>query len=347
MMQLLTPGSFAVLNPGGRDHKQFFLDGPGEPGIGHAPVNYHAYAACLHGGFFQEIEELPMSCRAVLLLVRKKTAPALRAMKLLQKRGIRVFLALKEAGWHQVADAFGTSAQWRVLMELCAMADGALASTQDLVPLFLAAGARRAEFFPTPYPMEFEHWNFAAPVAERSGIFIGTREFDVASRRHLSALRIACRVAKETGRRVTMLDDGSCPRAVRQDFRADAPFLNFVRAPLPYADYLRLLARHEVVFQMDASRVPGQVAGDACLARVLCIGGDGAIERLAFSETCGFGRADSDLANLLHEVLSRPAIREQYEREAIDRADASLSFQSVAPRLADYFQAEHPAVGRM
>lgn len=344
MTQLLAPGAFAVLNPSGRDNKQLFLDGPGKPGIGHAPVNYHAYAACLRGGFFQEIEELPTSCHTVLLLVRKKTAPALRAIKLLQKRGIRVFLALKEAGWHQVADAFGTPAQWQVLMELCAMADGAVASTPDLVPLFLAAGARRAEFFPTPYPMEFEHWNYAAPGAERSGIFIGTREFDVPSRRHLAALRIACWVAKETGRRVTMLDDGSCPRAVRNDLRANAPFLRFVRAPLPYPEYLRLLSRHEVVFQMDSSRVPGQVAGDACLARVLCIGGDGAIERIAFSETCGFGRADSDLVNLLYEVLSQPEIREKYERAAIARANESLSFQSVAARLAAYFQAQHLSI---
>ena len=41
-------------------------------------------------------------------------------------------------------------------------------------------------------------------------------------------------------------------------------------------------ARHKIVLQADKSAVPGQVAGDALLCRMPCVGGDGAIDRLAF-----------------------------------------------------------------
>ena len=51
-----------------------------------------------------------------------------------------------------------------------------------------------------------------------------------------------------------------------------------------YPDYLRDVARHKIVLQLDRSHVPGQVAGDALLCRIPCVGGDGAIERIAFSE---------------------------------------------------------------
>jgi hypothetical protein len=40
----------AVLNPGGRDPNQSFSSGAGTPdAAGHAPVNFHAYAACTNG----------------------------------------------------------------------------------------------------------------------------------------------------------------------------------------------------------------------------------------------------------------------------------------------------------
>src|SRR5213078_2267042 len=42
------------------------------------------------------------------------------------------------------------------------------------------------EFVPTPYPVEDENWNWA--MENRSGIFVGTREFAVPSRNHLAAL---------------------------------------------------------------------------------------------------------------------------------------------------------------
>ena len=62
----------AVLNPGGRDREQHFGDGAGTPDDRqHAPVNYHAYAACTRGGFYRDASAIPKDMRAVLVLLRK------------------------------------------------------------------------------------------------------------------------------------------------------------------------------------------------------------------------------------------------------------------------------------
>src|SRR5438876_10792614 len=45
-----------------------------------------------------------------------------------------------------------------------------------------------------------------------------------------------------------------------------------------YPEYLRDVSRHKIVLQLDRSHVPGQLAGDALLCRIPCVGGDGAIE---------------------------------------------------------------------
>ena len=58
--------------------------------------------------------------------------------------------------------------------------------------------------------------------------------------------------------------------------------MNFPRGKLTvhnredkYVDYLRVMAAHKIVFQLDTSFVPGQVAGDALICRLPCVGGNG------------------------------------------------------------------------
>ena len=70
----------AVLNPGGSDPDQRFPDLAGAPDDrAHAPVNYHAYAACTGGGFFRKASSIPVEWRHVLLLLRYDLKPSLRA----------------------------------------------------------------------------------------------------------------------------------------------------------------------------------------------------------------------------------------------------------------------------
>ena len=62
----------AVLNPKGRDPEQHFPDGAGVPSEAeHAPVNFHAFAACTGGGFFRDDRAIPAEMKSVLLLLRQ------------------------------------------------------------------------------------------------------------------------------------------------------------------------------------------------------------------------------------------------------------------------------------
>jgi hypothetical protein len=327
---------FIVLNPDGRDADQSFSDGPGTPqSSGHAPVNYHAYAACVRGSFLRSSAAVPENA-AVLLLLRRDLRHALRALKILHKKQACVFVSWKESGLHQVALALNAKNQWERFQEICAGSKGALASTPDIQSLYQSAGSSNVHFLATPYPVDFPEWNFEVHQTGRAGVFVGTRECDVATRHHDLAVEIALSVAENARTHVTIIDNGSMHRWQRNSWSKRGA--RFVRGPLPYPEYLRLIAAHRAVFQLDRSAVPGQVAGDCLLARVLCIGGDGAVDREAFPETCGSGRAVNELAALLEKSLTNHAWWEEAEKAVKARAMETISFSATAPRLRTIFR---------
>jgi hypothetical protein len=313
----------AVLNPGGRDPEQHFPDLAGEPDVcAHAPVNYHAYAACTGGSFHRDVEKIPRDAEAVLLLLRRDLKPALAALRMLKREGRTVAVSWKESGLHQVAEQLDTTGKIALFREICALADGALAGTPELVSVYLGAGARRAEFIPTPYPVDDARWDFSIPQEDRSGVLVGTREFDVPSRNHLAALL----VARTFGVPVTVFNfDG---RAEAKMIAAlEIPQLTVLTEKLPYPEYLGVVARHRLVFQLDTSCVPGQVAGDALLCRVACVGGNGAVDGVAFP-----GGADA------RQLLCDDAAYAAFVEDSQQRALESLSFAAGAGRLACFFK---------
>jgi len=322
-----------VVNPGGRDPNQTFPDGAGLPGDpGHAPINYHAYAACCRGGFYRRDADLPQGGGAVLVLLRRNgLAAALETVKKVRQKGRKALISWKESGLHQVATALADARRYAKFREICAAADGFVSSTPELVPLYRAAGCTVGEFIPTPYPVDTPSWNLSAPVGERQGIFIGTREFNVPSRNHLMAVATACSLNAP----VTVLNvDG---RAGEKLLRAISPEINIVSRRLPYREYLRLIARHRIVFQLDASCVPGQVAGDALLARTLCIGGNGAVDRIAFS--ADIGDTVEEAAEMASWLLSDNALYQKHLAMSQEVASRELSFRAVESRLRAFCRA--------
>lgn len=319
----------SVLNSGGRDPSRLFYSGAGSPADpGHAPVNYHAYAACLRTGFFQKEKDLPPNASAVLVLLRRNgLKDALYAVASLKKRNVRTFISWKESGLHQVAGSLEDRWRYEKFREICQLADGFISSTAELAPIYQAAGCKAGEFIPTPYPVEEPGWNFSRPLDQRQGVFIGTREFDVPSRNHLLAISLALSLEVP----VTVVNAGGT--AGERQLRAISPLLRVINGRLPYADYLRLIGTHRVVFQMDRSAVPGQVAGDALLCRVPCVGGDSAIERLAFKELNGFGRETPDLLALVRRLLAEEKFYLSTIEASQQAALESVSFSAVAKRL--------------
>ena len=337
----ITDFPFCVLNPGGRDPDQDFPDFAGPPQAqGHAPVNYHGYAACVGGSFLRSVEAVASRhLRHVLLLLRSDLPAALRVLVQLQARGCRVFISFKESGLHQITQTLEKKGNAAAFHALCTTADGALASTSDAAALYTAAGACRVEFIATPYPVDDPRWDFSRPIAERRGIFVGTREWDVPTRQHLTAVLTALHLSAESSQPVSVVNlDGRTGRRRLEDLAASVPGaeLHIIEGRRNYPDYLRLIAGHRLVWQCDTSSVPGQVAGDAALCRLPCLGGNGATERLAFPEFTGHGHSLPELADLARALLDdTPHYAETVARLA--ETTRRLSFGGGATRLVQTF----------
>jgi hypothetical protein len=333
-----------VLNPGGRDPEQRFHDGVA-PGEGeHPPINFHGYAACTRGAFHYDTRRAIAEETPVLLLLRGEFRASERALAELKKHQRKVVVSLKETGLHQIAQQLCDRGRLSRFIRILGQADGCIAGTPEAAEIYQRvrwedpASLGRVAFIPTPYPVEDPQWNFSVPPAEQSGIFVGTREWDVPSRNHFAALLIARQLSEATGESVTVVNlDGYKARRLLWELEFPKEKFCLIEDEKSYPDYLRTVARHKIVFQLDRSHVPGQVAGDALLTRTVCVGGDGAIERIAFPKTCGEGRGINQIASIALDLLryaeSRAIIAAESRQLALER----LSFQAVRLQLANFF----------
>jgi hypothetical protein len=339
-----TPARFrlTVLNPGGRDSAQHFANGSSDSAPAHPPTNFHAYAACTGGSFYREVKGALAEATPALLLLRGDFIASERALNALQAAKLSVAISLKETGLHQIADQLRDPRKLNRLVRIVRQADGCLAPTQEAADLYRAirGAGERVAFIPTPYPVEDEHWNFSRPVERRRGIFIGTREWDVPSRNHLATLLIARRISEETRHDVTVFNfDGRKGVRLLSEIGFAPKTLRVLETQLEYRDYLREIARHKIVLQLDTSFVPGQVAGDALLCRVPCVGGNGAIDRLVFPESCSVGRSMEEVVKLAGRLLTDQAFYGESVSKMEQRATKQLSFRVGADRLEQFFHA--------
>jgi hypothetical protein len=335
-----SPFRLTVLNPGGRDPEQHFPEGAGETTQPHPPTNFHAYAACTRGNFHRDVKGAIAEATPVLLLLRGDFAASERALGALQKEKRAVAVSLKETGLHQIADQLREPAKLARFLRIVRRADGCVAPTPEAADIYrtIRGRAERVAYIPTPYPVGDRRWDFSRPIEERSGILIGTREWNVLSRNHLGALLLARQLSEESGEQVTVFNfDGRKGARLIGEIGLEAAKLRVFDRKLSYPDYLREVARHKIVLQLDTSFVPGQVAGDALLCRVPCVGGNGAIDRLAFPECCGYGRSVEDIGKVALHLLTNQA----HYRDSVARMEAaaskSLSFKVVADELRAFF----------
>src|SRR2546426_633636 len=331
-----------VLNPGGRDPEQQFhnLRAPGEGA--HPPINFHAFAACTLGAFHRDARRAMAEDTPVLLLLRSDFRASERALSDLKKQGRTVAVSLKETGLHQIAQQLRDRSKLSRFMKIVAEADGCIATTPEAAEIYQRVRTKRdpatVTFIPTPYPVEDQRWNFSLPANEQSGIFVGTREWDVPSRNHFATLLVARQLCEVTGEPVTVVNlDGFKARRLLWELRFPEGKFRLIEEEKPYPDYLRVMARHKIVLQLDRSSVPGQVAGDALLCRIASVGGDGAIERIAFPKTCGKGQTIDQVASIALELLKNAGSRAAIVAESQQRALERLSFQAVRSQLAKFF----------
>ena len=327
-----------VLNPKGRDPEQSFAEGAGTPDArGHAPINFHAFAACTQGVFHNQTDKAIAEEAPVLVLIRRKLKRTLAAVRACKAAGRTVLVSWKETGLLQVEDQLRSAASWELLRAIVSQADGCLSATEDLLPIYRAADPTTpAEFIPTPYPLQDPYWSFAQPIERCKGIFLGTRRFKHRSRCHQLALSQAALLARSTGCRVTVIhQEGRASQKHLEAIGIPKDCLQ-VREPLPFADYLRLMSKHRIVLQRDHSVVPGQVAGDALMCGVPCVGGSGAIDRLAFGEWCAGKVGGEKLASIAEALLTNDALWLRERERFTNRAREVLSYGVVARQLARF-----------
>jgi hypothetical protein len=328
-----------VLNPGGRDEAQHFPDAAGETALPHPPTNFHAYAACTRGSFQCEIKSALEAKTPVMVLLRGDFRSSERAVETLQAAGRFVAVSLKETGLHQIAGQLWNSTRLARFVRIVRKADACLAPTAEAGDLYRALrGPERVAFIPTPYPVDDPRWDFSRPIEQRAGIFIGTREWEVPSRNHLAALMVARRLSESTGEAVTVFDcDGRRGARLLSEIGFGAERLRVLTKKVAYPDYLREIARHKVVLQLDTSFVPGQVAGDALLCRIPCVGGNGAIDRVGFPDTCGGSRSIAELGQIAERLLTEAAFYRTTVASMIPAASKALGFEAVAKQLKEFF----------
>ncbi len=327
------------MNPLGRDATQSFRDFAGivDDRL-HAPVNHHAYAACTGGSFHRKLSTLPTEKLETLLIVRRDLSLCLETLRAMRKAGRKVAIILKECGLAQIAQLIAKPSMLRLFESLCREADGCVSGTPHAVPILRAAGAKTVEFIPAPYPVEEPQWDFSLPAEERRGIFIGTREFKIASRNHLAAMLCARALHTETSEPVTVLnEDHRAGRRLLESLDFPPSSLRVLDGPLPYSRYLRLMASHKLVFQLDRSAVPGQVAGDALLCRIPCVGGDSAMESVVFPSVAGAGREPSDAMDSARRLLSSPQDYRDVVSQAQTVAKQCVSFSRIRAALEDFY----------
>jgi hypothetical protein len=332
-----------VLNPGGHDREQSFANDAGEPGPQHAPVNFHAFAACTRGNFQHETKRALTGNMPVLLLLRGDFRASQRALTELKKQKRTVVVSLKETGLHQIAQQLRDPGKLQRFKAIVASAHGCIGTTPEAAEIFRsfcdAGEATHATFIPTPYPVGDMRWDFSRSYDERSGIFVGTREWTVPSRNHLAALLLARELAAQTQQRVTVFNgDGRRGAKLLAALEFPAGRLRIIDRRLAYADYLREVSRHKIVLQLDSSFVPGQVAGDALLCRMPCVGGNGAIDRIAFADTCNTHHPLGELREIAQRLLQDRACYEEQVANSQRRAAEKLSFAVVAKQLAEFFR---------
>jgi len=340
----LNPGfRLAVLNPGGRDPHISYANGPGAPGdYGHPPINFHAYAAATGGDFLDSVNTaLNNHYEAVLVLIRRRVKVSLAAVQRLKEAGRTVLVSWKESGPYQIAEQLGSSATLDSYQEILSLADGVLSPCAVLPPrwgwISATEFARKTRFIPTPYPLEYDSWDFGKPVDQRKGILVGTREFFTPIRNHLLTLAESAALTADLNVPVTVINsDKKAGRRMLQQLEESFPegSLRIIDRPLPYREYLDLMASHKLVFQLDRGAVPGQVAGDSLLCRTLCVGGNSAIEKLVFPDFADtVGSSLDGLRTKVRHLLSDDSAYQSAVDTANQRAGATISYTTVANQL--------------
>lgn len=328
-----------VLQPGSRELQQKFPDFAGKPDIqSPPPLGYRGFAACTGGGFYTKDSAIPTDERRVLLVLNRNLKSCRQTVINLRRAGKTIILAWEESGGFAVENLLRSPSDLGLLREICARAHGALAVSPELEPVFRGGGILHVENIPMPLPVESPEWDCSIRPEERQGIMLGTWEYGSSLKRQLSALMGLRDVVSQMYEPLTVFNlDGWSGRRWLRQLGYPQGLLRVIERRVPYADYLRKMASHKLVFQLDVSGGAGRVAGDALLCRIPCVGGNGVTERLIFPEFSSQNTSAPDLLYAVGRLLDHGHDRDMAVDRAMEIAKQRLSFEVIQQSLEQLF----------
>ena len=327
--------SFAVLQPGARSRDRSFARGqlaPDDPGS--SPHGVLAYAACRQGSFHRSLRSLPDDAKDVLMVLEKRNLrKALAALKFLRGKDARIRVTCHDSGSLGIAALLGDVTRFDLFREICRLSDGAVAATPESVSVYAAAGCPETVLIPPPCPVDLAAWDFSQPMGKRRGIFIGTNSFLPGASNHMAALMMADRLSRELECPLAVVNtEGRRGGMILKSLRKNNPLFFLVEAPVGLADLLRVVSLHRIVWQLDGSSGWGEGAVSALLCRIPCVGGNGAVERIAFPGLSSPASREDMLESARLLLTNDKAWQEQVDASQ-QRAAEFLSFRKTAARL--------------
>ncbi|MFZ4587594.1 MAG: hypothetical protein ACOYNG_01275 [Terrimicrobiaceae bacterium] len=298
---------------------------------GRDPAFVHAYATCAGGEVFTSTKNLPGD--PVLLVLRKNNLRrTLAAIEFLRRRCSKILVTIGRSSSHDLAAMLGDTTRWELFRTICSTCDGVISPVPELVPLLLATGAPQVEFLPVPIQVP----DAVRQVEGLRGIFVGTREFCTPARHHLAAVALADTLSRRLAIPLAVLNsEGRDGGMLLKDFQRRNPLFYIIEAPVTRADFLDVMRLHRIVWQLDATSGPGRIAADSIFCGIPCVGGNGAIESLAFPGLCG-PRAHAELLQSAERLLTDDSFWMETMHSALEKSRSSLSFASISERLAAF-----------
>lgn len=301
-------------------------------------ISWHSLAAAYESEFFVYKKQGWEGCLKydnILVLIREDLEhiePLIKKLKLMKKKvGI---------GWHesgfQLANTFQDLNFTIKFKEICNMADyywNINHSLEDFfncildVPVFTSFQA---------YPYDWAK-QFIVSKDDRKGIILGTRTLSQFTNRYtMFAIGMANKIAKEKNTFVTYLNCDNIKNELLQDFFNKMGFDNvkIQKGPLEYHEWLKLIAKHEILFHCDNNQTAGQVVLDAGMVDVASVGGntdadylmiDAKSLRYSYFQLADFFEYFSDYYKIMQE-------------SAIERAKKVTSFENIKFNQDKFFE---------
>jgi hypothetical protein len=328
-----------VLDPSSKDPDQTFPDFAGKPDLTkQSPLGYRGLAACTGGGYYRKDSSIPAHERRVLLVLHRNLKACRQNVINLRRAGKTIILAWSKPGAFELETILRSPSDLSLFREICGRAHGAIAVTSDVEPVFRGGGVLHVETIPMPLPVESPEWDFSIRPEDRQGIFLGTWDRSDVTRRHLTALMGLRDVVSQMYEPLTVFNlDGWRGRRWLRQLGYPSGLLRVIERRLPHAEYLRKMATHKMVFQLDASGGPGRVAGDALLCRIPCIGGNGVTEQIIFPELSDLRTSTPDTLYAVSRLLDHGHDRELAVEQALNLAKQRLSFEVIQQSLEQLF----------